>query len=183
MDERRALLVVWIGGVWAAFAAARLDQIYPHYLVITYPVSFVLIAIALEDLSRAAARGRPALAASLPAAMVAGLCLTYVAFNLAFFRFVAGQGGTAGDYGVAYRHKAALASFVRDQGIVMMGAPPELEHLVRLGARRAAPSGDPAGVAEPPLRVLVVHDSFRGAFACSPEREVRFGPLLGCLQP
>ena len=78
----------------------------PHYLIISYPVSFLLAALGLAD--AAALLRRRAAVISLAAA--AAIAASFVAFTLSFQSFVKHHGGTTGNYGPIYDDTAALAA-------------------------------------------------------------------------
>jgi 4-amino-4-deoxy-L-arabinose transferase-like glycosyltransferase len=116
-DERRALLLVWLGGIWLAHTTSDVGRVFPHYLIVTFPVSFAVQALGLADLTTAG-RGRLRPAATIgAAAAVAAIAASYVAFTVAFHRFLDEQGGTAGDYGVIYRDQNDLARVIRLRGL------------------------------------------------------------------
>ena len=54
---RRALLLVWLGGVWLSYATSSSDRVYPHYLITVYPISFAVPALGLSDLVGSPERG------------------------------------------------------------------------------------------------------------------------------
>jgi len=169
---RRALLLVWLLGIWLSYATSATDQIYPHYLIVTYPVSFAVVALAVADVV-GVLRGRARLslaAAALTAAAVAG---GYAAFTLAFFRFVEHNGGVSGDYGVAYEHEAALARVMKQRGL-RVAQQPALELLA------SGSTEEPAGSA----RLVLVRNALVDPtpLACAGERR-SFGPLIACLPP
>jgi hypothetical protein len=167
---RRALLLVWLAGACLVYAAPASDRLYPHYLIVTFPVSFVVLALGLADL-RGAVRGRLGRAAWLgAAATVVAVCAAFWAFTLSFHRYVGREGGTAGDYGVVYRDKAELADFVRERGLRV---PDEMviDFLVT-GDRDALP-GDPPFV--------TVVDRFRKAAPECAGEPHSFGALAACI--
>jgi hypothetical protein len=183
-DERHAVLLLWVGGIWATFIVARLDALYPHYFVLTYPAPFVIVALALDRCRELVARWRaaPALAAAIVA--VVAMCAAYGAFNIAFIRYVDRQGGTRGDYGVAYRHKDDIATFALRHHLELKEAPPEVNQLVSLRRRYPRPDVGPVEVV-PPGRSLEIRDWVRqGDFSeCASERRRQFGPLVACIRP
>jgi hypothetical protein len=111
----RALLLAWLGGIWLTYAAPSTDQLFPHYLIVTFPISFTVQALALADLVTLFGRFRPVATIGAVITLVM-ISACYVAFTLSFHRFVSENGGTAGDYGVVYRDKAELARAVRERG-------------------------------------------------------------------
>ena len=106
---RRALLLVWLGGVWLSYATSSSDRVYPHYLITVYPISFAVAALGLSDLvALAGARSRAAAAAAI--AVLAFVLVGDVAFTLAFQRFLASHGGADGDYVTVYEDSHAAAT-------------------------------------------------------------------------
>jgi hypothetical protein len=167
---RRALLLVWLAGVCLVYAAPASDRLYPHYLIVTYPVSFVVLALGLADLN-AAVRGRLDRVARLGAvALIAVLCIAFAAFTLSFQRYVGREGGTAGDYGVVYRDKAGLADYVQAQGLRVRDDLP-IDFLVT--GDRDLPPGDPPFV-------TVVDRLLHPAQPCVGELR-SFGALDACI--
>jgi hypothetical protein len=151
------------------YAAPASDRLYPHYLIITFPVTFVLLALGLADLT-GAVQGRFGQAARVgAAAMVVIACAAFVAFTLSFQRYVGREGGTAGDYGVVYRDKAELADFVRAQGLRVQDEV-VIDFLVT--GDRETPPGDPPFV-------TVVDRLHNPAPQCAGELR-SFGPLDAC---
>ena len=98
--------------------------------LVTYPVSFLLAALGLDDV--AALVGRRSAAISLAAA--ATIAAAYVAFTLSFQAFVQHNGGAAGAYDVIYDDTAALAAAVRARGLHVDDPPAEYLVSGHLGA-------------------------------------------------
>lgn len=167
---RRALLLVWLAGAWIVYAAPASDRLYPHYLIVTFPVSFVVLALGLADLTGVVRRRYDRAASLAAAAAVVVLCVAFTAFTLSFHRYVGREGGTAGDYGVVYRDKAALADFVRERGLRVQDEM-VLDFLVT--GDRDAPPGDPPFV--------TVVDRFREATRACAGRLRSFGALDACI--
>jgi 4-amino-4-deoxy-L-arabinose transferase-like glycosyltransferase len=167
---RRALLLVWLAGAWLVYAAPASDRLYPHYLIITYPVSFAVLALGLADLTAALERrlGRAAWLGAVAAVVV--VCTAFTAFALSFQRYVGREGGTPGDYGVVYRDKAALADFVRARGLRVRDEM-VIDFLVT--GDRESPPGDPPFV-------TVVDRLHNTAPDCAGELR-SFGPLDACI--
>lgn len=119
----RALLLVWLAGVWFAYATPATDRLFPHYLIVTFPVTFVVQVLALADLVAVARKsaGRAAMVGAISVLVV--LSAAFVAFTLSFQRFLDDVGATAGDYGVVYRDKAGLADVVRARGLRVADEP------------------------------------------------------------
>ena len=168
--RRRALLLLWLVGVWLSYVASARNQVFPHYLIVTYPVSFAVAALGAADavaLLRGRFRPAPVVAVLAAAAVVAG----YVAFMTSFLDYVDRHGGVDGDYGVVYRDKAELARVMKRRGLQIANVP-EVEVL-------AAGTIDepPAGARLVGLRDTLVDPS---PFPCTGERR-SFGPLAACL--
>ena len=105
---RRALLLIWLAGVCLAYITSTRSGVGPHYLLVTYPVSFLLAALGLKD-ATSLVRGRSSLIAVTTGAAIAA---AFVAFTLSFHAFVRQHDGTTGNYGVIYDDTAALAAAV-----------------------------------------------------------------------
>jgi hypothetical protein len=167
---RRLLLLVWLAGAWLVYAAPSSDRLYPHYLILTFPVPFVVLALGLADLTGAIRTrlGRPTWLVA--AATVVALCTALAAFTLSFQRYVGREGGTAGDYGVVYRDKAELADFVRARGLRVRN---ELVIDFLVTGDRESPPGDA------PL-VTVVDRLLHPAPDCAGELR-SFGALDACI--
>jgi len=114
---RRALLVVWLLGIWLSYVTSARDRVQPHYLIASYPVSLAVAGIGLSDAVGLVRGPRRAAARTAAAVAVALVAVAFVGFTLSFQRFVAHHGGTAGDYGVAYEHSAALAAAAKRRGL------------------------------------------------------------------
>ena len=79
-------------------------QVYPHYLIILYPIQFWLAAAGIDwCMGRIGER-----AAQVAAAFMVLLACSEVLFLAVFLRQVDLRGGFEGDYGVAYVHKKAI---------------------------------------------------------------------------
>jgi 4-amino-4-deoxy-L-arabinose transferase-like glycosyltransferase len=167
---RRLLLLVWLAGAWLVYAAPASDRLYPHYLIITFPVSFIVAALGLADLT-GALRNRVGRSAWLvAAATVVAVGVVLAAFSVSFQRYVGREGGTAGDYGVVYRDKAELADFVRARGLRVRD---DLVIDFLVTGDRESPPGDPPYV--------TVADRLRQLEPdCTGERR-SFGALDACL--
>ena len=103
---RRALLLVWLFGIPLSYVTSSRSGVGPHYLIITYPVSFLLAALGLADVTSLLRRR----AAVVSIAACAAIAAAFVAFTLSFQSFVQQHGGTAGNYQVIYDDTAALAA-------------------------------------------------------------------------
>jgi Dolichyl-phosphate-mannose-protein mannosyltransferase len=167
---RRALLLVWFAGASLVYAAPSSDRLYPHYLIVTFPVSFVVLALGLADLTGALQRrfGRAAWVGAVVTVVV--VCSAYAAFTLSFQRYVGREGGTAGDYGVVYRDKAELADFVRARGLRVRDET-VIDFLVT--GDLDSPRGDPPFV-------TVVDRLHNATLPCDGERR-SFGVLEACI--
>jgi hypothetical protein len=166
---RRAVLLVWLAGVWLSYAASATSKVSPHYLIATYPVTFALAGIGLADGLHLAGNRRTAaaLAGSLATLAVMG---AFVAFSLAFQHFLARRGGTAGDYGVIYDDQAAFARTARARDADVDDRVLEFlttgESTPRPGSNRPLATVRDRLVDRRPLR-------------CA-GRRLAFGPLAGC---
>ena len=167
---RRALLLLWLAGAWLVYAAPASDRLYPHYLIITYPVSFAVLALGLADLTGAVGRRFRSAATLGAVTTVVVICVAFTAFTLSFQRYVGREGGTAGDYGVAYRDKAKLADFVRARGLRVQDEM-VIDFLVT--GDRESPPGDPPFV-------TVVDRLLHAAPRCAGELR-SFGALDACM--
>ncbi len=185
-DERRAVLLLWLGGIWLAFAVVPLKRVYPHYFILTYPVSFAVIAVALADLAMVVPARAGRVARYAIAAVAGSVALAYVAFNLGFYAFVDENGGTSGDYGTAFRHKDAVARYALRHGLTLDPAPKEVSQLAELRRRYGGFSGAGAGPAPPSgAQRLEVRDRLRDGrpLACPPGHARFFGPMAVCPRP
>lgn len=167
---RRALFLTWLVGVWLSYALSSTEKVAPHYLILTYPVTFIVIAIGLSDtvsFTRDRYRRRATLASVAAAAVI---MVGFVAFTLSFQRFVARHGGTAGDYGVIYRDKTELAAAARTRHLDV--DDPVLEYLAT-GSFTPQPGT---------TRFVTTRDRLVDAkpLACTGKRRT-FGPLEACL--
>ncbi len=167
--ERRAVLAVWLVCAWASFAASTPNDVYPHYLIVAYPIAFATVGVFLSDLALAA-RSRAPQAALAVAGAVALVAAGYVTFTLGFQHAVERLGGTAGDYGVAYRHTSDLAAFAAARGLVFGEDEPALTYLARRHGRAEAGA------------MVTVRSTLRPGerVPCDGERR-RFGPLEACV--
>ena len=165
---RRALLVVWIVGIWLASANSRPDKVAPHYLIVTYPVSFALQAIALADLAALARRRTRRAAAAAAGAAAALVAAGFLAFTLSFQQFLDDHGGTNGDYGVVYREKVELARTARLGGF----------GIANDGGAEFLVSGS-LEPAEPRLVIVRNRLALHRPGRCDGE-VARFGPLEAC---
>lgn len=110
---RRALLLVWLIGICLAYITSSRSGVGPHYLIVSYPVSFLLAALGLEDAASLVRRRSVVISLTTAGAIAAA----FVAFTLSFQTFVRHHDGTAGTYGVIYDDTAALATAVRARNL------------------------------------------------------------------
>jgi hypothetical protein len=105
-ESGKLICWLWVSLPFAGYIALSVDKpIYPHYLIILYPVPFWFAAAALDWLAKRGRRWRRNFATGLILATV----LFQVLFLTWFTDFIGRYGGTTGDYGVAYRHKLEVA--------------------------------------------------------------------------
>jgi len=108
-DRGKLICFLWVALPLVGYVVLSVDKpIHPHYLIILYPVPFWLAAAALDWLAR---RGRPKWR-HIATAVVIAIALSEVLFLARFAAFVGREGGTTGDYGVAYRYKLGLANHI-----------------------------------------------------------------------
>jgi len=119
---RRAVLVIWLVGICLAYLSSSRSGVGPHYVLVGYPASFLLVALGLTDLA-ALVLGRRAAAVALAAA--GAVAAAFVAFTLSFQSFVIEHHGTGGAYWVIYDDTAALAKAARARNLHIAGAPAE----------------------------------------------------------
>jgi hypothetical protein len=165
--QRRALLVVWVVGVCLMYLPSRQSGVAPHYLLISYPATFLLAALGLRDLASLA--GRPADAVSAGVAVC--LAAAFVGFSLSFQEYVQDNGGARGSYDVAYNESAALAAAARARHLHIAYARAEYLAWGHLNV----PDGTPAS------QVVSVRDRLHDGspLPCSGKKE-SFGPLEAC---
>jgi hypothetical protein len=159
---RRALLLVWIFGIPLAYVTSSRSGVGPHYLIITYPVSFLLAALGLAD-AAALFRRHPSVV-SLGAA--AAITAAFVAFTLSFQSFVRQHGGTS------YDDTAALAAAAHVRHLHVDFASAEYLAWGHVGA--------PAGT----KIIITVRDrlSDRSPLPCSGQRR-KIGVFATCFPP
>ncbi len=169
----RALLLVWLAGIWLTYATPATGRLYPHYLIVTFPVPFAIEALALADLVAAVRSNRFRSLATIGAlCTLAVVAAAHTAFTLSFHRYLDDAGGAAGDYGVVYRDKADLADVVRAHGLRVTDEP-VIDFLVT--GDRNRPLGDPPfvtvtdGLHNPRPPCTGSLHSFGALYACLPE--------------
>jgi Dolichyl-phosphate-mannose-protein mannosyltransferase len=165
---RRALLVVWLVGLPLSYITSSRSGVGPHYLIVTYPVSFLLAALGLAD-ATAFLRRRSAIVSLAAAALIAA---AFVAFTLSFQSFVQRNGGTAGNYQVIYDDTAALAAAAHARHLHVDFASAEYLAWGHVGA--------PAGT----KIIVTVRDRLvdTSPLPCTGQRQ-RFGPYEACFPP
>jgi hypothetical protein len=163
--ERRALLVVWLVGIWLGYISSSRSGAGPSYLIVTYPVSFLLVALGLGDAAALVKRR----SAVISLAATAAISAAFVAFTLSFQAFVQNHGGTAGTYGVVYDDTAALAAATRARGLNVDNPPAEYLVWGHLGS--------PVGT----TRFVTTRDRLvdTSPLPCSGQRR-SFGPIEAC---
>jgi hypothetical protein len=163
---RRTLLVVWIVGVPLSYITSSRSGVGPHYLIISYPVSFLLAALGLAD-AAALVRRR---AAVISLASAAAISAAFVAFTLSFQSFVRQYGGTAGNYGPTYDDTAALAAAAHAHHLHVDFASAEYLAWGHVGA----PTGTKI--------IITVRNRLKDTspLPCSGHRE-SFGPFDACI--
>jgi hypothetical protein len=110
---RRALLLIWLAGICLAYITSSRSGVGPHYVIVSYPVTFLLAALGLEYAASLVRRRSTVISLASAAAIVAA----FVAFTLSFQAFVGQHDGTEGAYGVIYDDVAALAKAVHARNL------------------------------------------------------------------
>ena len=162
---RRALLLIWLVGVCLAYITSSRSGVGPHYLLVSYPVSFLLAALGLKDAASVVRRRSAVISLTTAAAIAAA----FVAFTLSFQTFVRQHDGTTGAYGVIYDDTAALAAAVHARNLHVAFASSEYLAWGHLNP----PSGTTRIVMD---RVRLRDHS---PLACSGQRRW-FGPIETC---
>jgi hypothetical protein len=162
---RRALLVIWLVGICLAYITSSRSGVGPHYVIVSYPVSFLLAALGLAD-TASLLRRRSATIAVVTAAAIAA---AFVAFTLSFQAFVRQHGGTAGAYWVIYDDTAALAAAAHAHNLHIAGAPAEYLAWGHLNV--------PNGTSR--LVTIRIRLSDHSPLPCSGQRR-SFGPIEAC---
>ena len=152
-EPRNLLCVCWVVVPLAGYLVLSLSKpIYPHYLIVLYPVQFWLAAAALDW---ATGQGSPRWR-WVGNGLVAVMAVSQILFWQGFIGFIDRKGGAAGDYGVAYKHKLAAARHITDTcrqkqaAPVVLSAPGassvEIQYLVMLeGGGSLVDGGDGDG--------------------------------------
>lgn len=162
---RRALLLVWLVGICLAYITSSRSGVGPHYLIVSYPVSFLLAALGLAEAAALARRRSSVISLGVAAAIAAA----FVAFTLSFQAFVRQHDGTTGTYGVIYDDTAALAAAVHARNLHVAYASAEYLAWGHLNV----PSGTTSFVT---VRVRLRDHA---PLPCSGQRR-RFGPIEAC---
>src|SRR5258708_2928724 len=89
---RRALLLIWLVGISLAYITSSRSGVGPHYVIVSYPVSFLLAALGFETAASLVRRRSAVISLTTAAAIAAA----FVAFTLSFRAFVRQHDGTAG---------------------------------------------------------------------------------------
>ncbi len=162
---RRALLLIWLAGICLAYITSSRSGVGPHYVIVTYPVSFLLAALGLETAASLVRRR----SAVISLATAAAIAAAFVAFTLSFQAFVRQHDGTEGAYGVIYDDVAALAVAVHARNQHVAYAPAEYLAWGHLNV----PSGT--------TRIVTVRVRLRdnSSLPCSWQRRW-FGPIEAC---
>jgi len=163
--ERRALLLVWLVGIWLSYIVSSRSGVGPHYLIVSYPVSFLLAALGLDDAAALLLRRSAVISLAVTAAVAAA----FVAFTLSFQAFVRHHGGTAGAYGIVYADRAALAAAARARDLHV--GDTSTEYLA--WGHLAVPTGT--------TRIVTFRDRLidTSPLPCSGQRR-SFGPIEAC---
>ena len=180
----RLVVASWFLGFIAIFLLIRLEQNWPHYFIILYPVPFLVMALPLGPACRRF--GRVGLYAG--SAVVALVVVAHLSGLFAFRGYVSERGGTTGDYGTSYVHKRELVDWVVSSGLSFASPPgfeyPLMERLSRSygDIHEMAAASEPRG--EPPAghKRVRVYDGLRWERASKLRCKGRqdFGPLVAC---
>jgi 4-amino-4-deoxy-L-arabinose transferase-like glycosyltransferase len=119
---RRALLVIWLAGICLAYITSSRSGVGPHYVIVSYPVSFLLAALGLADVASSLLTRRSAVISLAAATAIAA---AFVAFSLSFQGYIQKHRGTAGAYWVVYDDTAALAKAARARDLHIADASAE----------------------------------------------------------
>jgi hypothetical protein len=162
---RRALLLIWLAGICLAYITSSRSGVGPHYVIVNYPVSFLLAALGLHDAASLLRRR----SAVISLAAATAIAAAFVGFTLSFQAFVRQHGGTAGAYWVIYDDTAALAKAARASNLHIADASAEYLAWGHLGL----PNGTPRFVT---VRIRLTDTS---PLPCSGQRRW-FGPIEAC---
>jgi len=119
----RARPELWLPLLWFLLPTVLLSvhRVMFHYFIVCWPVTFLLAALFGESVwqwlqGRVPSIGAWRSAAALLIAFgLAALAVKEVNLTSDFLDFVSWNGGTLGEYGVCYREKRAVASYLIDQ--------------------------------------------------------------------
>ncbi len=170
-NKTALILVTWLLGYVAIYLLVRLENVYPHYFIILYPAPFIAMAVPLVVVAGRSTAATAAVAV-LAVAIVAGHLLTLSTMRTA----VKSDGGFAGDYGIAYEHKAAATDWIVAHGLQPIAAPGfEYRQLVSLVRRY----GEAPPVSSQKVRI---YDTLRAPKLAHRKCRGRqdFGPLVLC---
>ncbi|MDA0842308.1 MAG: hypothetical protein O3B01_25965 [Planctomycetota bacterium] len=123
-DAARLLCWGWLVLSVKGYLWLSLDkQIYPHYLIILYPIQFWLAAVAVDWMLERVGKSW----ARVAKAFVVLAASAEILFVGVFLRQVDLRGGFEGDYGVAYKHKRAIVEEMISRADGMSAAPRMIE--------------------------------------------------------
>lgn len=164
---RRALLLVWLVGLPLSYLTSSRSGVGPHYLIVTYPVSFLLAALGLSDITALLRR----CGAIVSLAAGAAIAAAFVAFTLSFQSFVERHDGTTGNYGPIYDATEALAAAAHVRHLHVDFASAEYLAWGHVGA----PKGTKV--------IITVRNRLddNSPLPCSSGQRQRFGPYEACI--
>ncbi|MDO8735202.1 MAG: hypothetical protein Q7K21_08610, partial [Elusimicrobiota bacterium] len=108
------ILIVWLFSPILLLILFRI-RVYPHYMVIQYPVQFIFIAIFLDSLQKFLKKTGTAITAII----IFFILFSNVFSTLKFYGLIDKSGGAPGDYGTSYKFKkqAVLYMLNESQGL------------------------------------------------------------------
>jgi 4-amino-4-deoxy-L-arabinose transferase-like glycosyltransferase len=114
-SRRRAfvLLLLWVL-VPVLFFLRHSTPVYPHYLVILYPATYLVIAILVVEIVKRARKQRQIVATGLPlalAVLLIGIAAWQVYLTLAWYRFVDSH-STSGGHGAPVKYAVHTAATI-----------------------------------------------------------------------
>ena len=101
----RALFLVWLVGVWVVYSTPAADRLFPHYLIVTFPVSFAVVALGLADLTAMARLRLRSMATVACVGALAAIAVANTVFTLAFHRTGGPLATTASSTGTRRRSR------------------------------------------------------------------------------
>lgn len=114
-QEHNLLMLLWIIAPIVLFTILKM-RTFPHYFIIIYPASFIVIAVLIGDLFGALKKsftGWPRrIVLTLLSSAVGVLLLVQLIASARTISYIVKTGGAPGDYGTAYRHKIDLVQYV-----------------------------------------------------------------------